>query len=106
MEAQIAPVMGMSSGDFDNDGHIDLLMGGNIYDVKPSLGGRQDASRGLMLKGDGKGNFESVNLETSGFHVEGEVRGILPYVTAKGELSMMVVKNDQPAQFFKQEINN
>src|SRR6185437_1121499 len=31
MEAQLAPIFGLLPGDFDGDGHVDLVAGGNFY---------------------------------------------------------------------------
>jgi hypothetical protein len=42
--------------DFDKDGHADLFLTGNMYDVKPDIG-RLDANDGILLKGDGKETF-------------------------------------------------
>ncbi|MFH5883488.1 VCBS repeat-containing protein [Halalkalibaculum sp. DA3122] len=101
--AQIAPVKAMLSGDFNRDGNTDLLLGGNLYGVKPSIGGRQDASYGLMLEGDGNGNFEPLPMKSSGFYIEeGEVRGLLPVAVAEKDTMIMVIKNDQGAQFFEE----
>ncbi|HJQ12878.1 MAG TPA: VCBS repeat-containing protein, partial [Gemmatimonadaceae bacterium] len=55
-EAQFAPIYASVAGDFDGDGKIDLMVAGNSFDVSPMLG-RYDASYGLLLRGDGKGNF-------------------------------------------------
>lgn len=76
-QAQLTPIYAIATGDFDKDGDIDLLMGGNLYGVKPEIG-RFDASRGIYLKNDGKGNFEAQKYD-QGFFVEGEVRDIMVY---------------------------
>ena len=54
IEAQFAPVYAALAGDFDADGHVDLIVGGNFNGVTP-VQGRYDASYGLMLRGDGTG---------------------------------------------------
>jgi len=61
-QAQFAPVYAAVADDFDHDGHVDLLLGGNFYGVTP-VQGRYDASYGLLLSGDGKGGFVPVDRE-------------------------------------------
>ncbi|WP_310681943.1 VCBS repeat-containing protein [Aliifodinibius sp. S!AR15-10] len=103
-KAQLSPVKGLHSGDFDRDGSTDLLLGGNLFAVKPSIGGRQDASYCLMLKGDGNGQFTVSDIADSGFYTRGEVRGIFPVSTSESDPVIMVIKNDKPVQVF--EITN
>ena len=72
-ELQIAPTNAIASGDFDGDGNMDILTVGNQYPVEVETG-RYDAHIGLMLKGNGKGNFTPVPVTQSGFFVEGDAR--------------------------------
>jgi len=37
LEAQLAPVYGVASGDFNGDGHVDLALAGNLFGVQPAL---------------------------------------------------------------------
>jgi enediyne biosynthesis protein E4 len=74
-EVQFSKVFAFEIGDFDNDGHLDALAGGNLYGVS-TYQGRYDASYGWLLKGDGKGNFKALWPTQSGFFVDGELRGI------------------------------
>lgn len=73
MEAQLAPVYAIATDDFDGDGTPDIVLGGNLYRVKPEVG-RYDASRGLFLKGKGDGTFEAWPSKRSGMRIEGELR--------------------------------
>jgi len=73
-EVQASPIFAIASGDFDRDGDVDLLLGGNLYSVKPEVG-RYDASYGTFLKNDGNGNFKAAS-QKEGFFVNGEVRDI------------------------------
>jgi hypothetical protein len=93
IEAQVFPIFAFSSGDFDNDGNMDLLAAGNLYSVQPDYG-RYDAGYGLMMRGDGKGRFEEIPLEESGFVVRGEVRDIKRIRSRKGELLLVARNND------------
>ena len=52
VDAQLSPMYGVMVDDFDRDGNLDVMMGGNLYRVKPEVG-RYDASYGVFLKGDG-----------------------------------------------------
>ena len=92
--AQFSPVYGILVRDLDGDGKADVLLGGNLYGVKPQLG-RYDASWGLMLKGDGKGGLRPVPSAKSGFRVRGQIRDImaLPGVTSTPQI-LVSVNND------------
>ncbi|WP_336514994.1 VCBS repeat-containing protein [Pollutibacter soli] len=74
-EAQLSVMYGIEVMDYDGDGKKDILMGGNFYESKPETG-IYDGSYGVLLKGDGKGNFRSVDADTSGISIRGAVRDI------------------------------
>jgi len=71
--AQQAPIFGFLVDDFDHDGHLDALATGNFYPNEVNMG-RQDASQGLLLRGNGKGNFTPIEPARSGFRVLGDSR--------------------------------
>jgi hypothetical protein len=100
-EAQRAPVYGILATDVDGDGHVDLLLAGNFDGIAPELGGRMHASDGLLLRGDGKGNFTPVARSRSGFVVPGETRDIQRLKTAAGDLYVIARNNDRPLVFRK-----
>ncbi|MBN9382162.1 MAG: VCBS repeat-containing protein [Chitinophagaceae bacterium] len=73
LQAQFAPVNSIVAEDVDQDGNVDLVMGGNEYQA--SLGnGRDDASYGLVLRGDGKGGFTPMDVAGSGLILDGDIR--------------------------------
>ena len=76
IEAQFSPVFAISVEDFDGDGAKDILLGGNFSHSKPEVG-TYLAQYGLMLKGDGKGQFESIKSKFSGFQIKEELRNLL-----------------------------
>jgi len=73
--AQNSPIYAILIKDVDNDNHLDILLGGNLYAAKPEVG-RYDANYGLLLKGNGKGDFEPIATTKSGFFVDGEMRDL------------------------------
>jgi hypothetical protein len=98
MEAQFSTVCGITVNDYDGDGKQDILLGGNFYQSKPEVG-IYDASYGLLLKGDGKGNFISVHANQSGFFLKGAVRDIITIKSKKKNLVIVARNNDQPKIF-------
>ncbi len=75
VEAQFAPIYAIATEDFDNDGDQDIILGGNLYGVKPEAG-RYDASYGVYLENLGKMTFKSHN-NGKGFAVKGQVRDFI-----------------------------
>jgi len=102
VEAQFSPVYAAAVGDYNGDRIPDILLGGNLYNVKPELG-RYDASYGSFLIGDGKGGFNYMPAKLSGFHLNGEVRNILEVKTLKNKI-LVVARNNNPLQIFKELI--
>ncbi len=99
-EVQIAPIYGFSVGDFDDDGHQDILAVGNFYGNQVSIG-KLDASYGHFLKGDSKGNWEVVHPGKSGFAVKGEARDIEQVSMASGDQLILVSRNNDKLKTFK-----
>jgi hypothetical protein len=95
IEAQISPVYAVHVEDIDKDGNKDILMGGNLYRVKPEAG-RYDASYGTFLKGDGKGKFKVVPNKDCGLMIDGEVRDIKRIKVGKNNLILVARNNDTP----------
>lgn len=74
---QKSPVFGFLVADFDRDGNLDALATGNFYPNEAHLG-RQDASRGIWLKGNGNGAFEAISNAQSGLNISGDARRSYP----------------------------
>lgn len=99
VEVQFSPVYAAEVGDYNGDGNPDILMGGNLYNVKPEVG-RYDASYGTLLLGDGKGEFRYVPSRISGCRLDGEIRNIQEVTTSKGKI-LVVARSNDALQVFK-----
>jgi hypothetical protein len=99
-EAQFAPIYAALAQDFDGDGHVDLLVGGNLFGVTPALG-RYDASYGLELRGKGDGQFESVDMEQSGIEIDGQIRRIRSLRGANGQRLVVVARNNDKLEILR-----
>jgi len=98
VEVQFSMVMAAETGDFNRDGNLDILLGGNLYNVKPEVG-RYDASYGYFLAGDGQGGFKNIPAKVSGFRLNGEIRDIMEVETSKGNI-IVIARNNEPVQVF------
>lgn len=101
--AQSAPLFGMVSEDIDEDGNLDLLLVGNDYGMEP-YSGRHDAFNGLLMKGDGKGNFRPLTVEESGFYVPGDAKGLAKIHTAQDE-DIWIATQNQDSLIVHNKIN-
>ena len=99
VEVQFSAVFAASVTDVNGDGNADILLGGNLYNVKPEVG-RYDASYGNCLLGDGHGNFRNMPVRKTGLLLDGEIRDILPVDTKRGVL-LLVARNNAPVQVFR-----
>jgi hypothetical protein len=90
IEVQFAPVFGSLINDYDDDGNDDLLLIGNDYSAEV-INGRYDAFNGLMLKGNGKGNFTKT---TSRFNVKGDGKGLVEILTHDNSRLLIATQNN------------
>lgn len=87
--------------DFNNDGNEDLFIGQNFFGF-PKSTPRLDTGRGLLLKGDGDANFESVPGSLSGIKVYGEQRGAaLGDFNQDGRTDLAVSQNNGQTKLFE-----
>ena len=80
--------------DFDKDGDMDILFGGNQYSVVPEMG-IYDASFGVYLENQGDNRFV-VFKDGAGFRVNGEIRD---FIINNNQL--MVVRSKEAIQTFR-----
>ncbi len=101
-QAQFAPVNTMVATDLNGDGKLDIIIAGNEYETSATAG-RYDASYGLQLDGDGKGNFVAVSPVKSGLVLDGDVKD-LKMITGGKKQMLLVAINDENMKAF--EIKN
>jgi enediyne biosynthesis protein E4 len=98
LAAQFSTVNAILADDLDGDGKADLLLAGNYYPINIQMG-RNDASYGLCLRSNGKGDFISIPAVQSGFSIKGEVRKLLKLNVA-GRTCFMAIRNNDTVQRF------
>lgn len=94
IELQFSCMYTSEAYDFDNDGDMDILFGGNQYSVVPEMG-IYDASFGIYLENQGNNQFVSYR-DGAGFVVNGEIRD---FIINNNQL--MVVRSKDTIQTFR-----
>ena len=103
--AQVSSVNAICATDINNDGKIDLVIGGNEDNFPPQFG-RLDASFGSILINNGKGNFTCMDCTKSGLNVHGEVRDIKEIGNKANRYLLFTRNNDYPALYKFQNNTN
>jgi hypothetical protein len=73
IEAQFSPIADIAVEDIDQDGYLDLVLGGNTTAVASYFGSYQ-GNWGLILKGDATGSFKT--FKESPLKINGDVKKI------------------------------
>ncbi|MFT7452481.1 MAG: hypothetical protein ACI9VN_003215 [Patescibacteria group bacterium] len=97
--AQAAPLNGIIVKDINKDGNLDLISAGNMYNTEVETP-RYDAGTGLIMMGDGKGNFEAIPSGTSGFFADKDVKDIA-LLRTKGKDLVLVANNGEALEVFQ-----
>ena len=82
-QAQVSTLNGMVANDFDGDGNLDVLLNGNDFGNEVSVG-KFDALNGLLLKGNGKGDFSPLSMVQSGIYIPGNGKALVQLQSATG----------------------
>ncbi len=100
-EAQLAPINGIVSNDFDKDGKIDVVIGGSVIETEVETP-RYDAGKGLYLKGIGSGDFKTnLQIEYSGLFLQGDVKDIkLIHLGEIKKQALLVANNNDILELF------
>jgi hypothetical protein len=99
-EAQISALSGMLVDDFDEDGNLDVLINGNDFGTEVSIG-RYDALNGLLLKGNGSGNFLPVSIQQSGIYIPGNGRALVKLLGSSGNYLVAASQNKDELKLFE-----
>jgi len=94
---QLSSVKTIYLHDFNKDGFIDILLGGNDHDISTQLG-RLDANHGLILINDAKGSFFPDKRNVP--NIPGKARDIATIII-KDQQYLIVTINDASPLFFK-----
>ena len=98
-EAQFAPAFSAQVADLDGDGHEDIFLSQNFF-AFPRDESRLDAGRGLVLRGDGRGDFKPVS--PSGIQIYGEQRGgALADFDNDGRVDLVVTQNGAATKLYR-----
>ncbi|HBE43540.1 MAG TPA: hypothetical protein DDW27_20550 [Bacteroidales bacterium] len=99
IEAQFSPVRDILIQDYNQDGKTDIVLVGNDYTVRPSMG-RYDASYGWCLLADQDKGYKPLMPVQSGLIVNGDARKILP-INISGKNYLVAAINDENIQIFQ-----
>lgn len=100
LQAQFSKTFGIAFGDYNNDGIGDIFLAGNFFPYRVQLG-RADAGMGVLLTGDGKGEFKPVDPQESGCYADGDIRRVVEIKTNAGERLLIMAKNNDKMQVLK-----
>ncbi|NNF01788.1 MAG: VCBS repeat-containing protein, partial [Bacteroidia bacterium] len=99
VEAQFSQVNGILTEDFNNDGYPDILIAGNNFSTETETA-RYDASPGLLLLNDKKGEFTPIPNHRSGLNLTGNVKSLtrIETGTSKNKSLILVGNNNSSIQ--------
>ncbi len=96
--AQFSSVNAIQVLDINKDGHLDIVTGGNNFNLIPQLG-RIDGSIGNVMLGDGKRNFSMALPTASGLMAKGMVRDIVALNKHGQQGLIFLVNNERPLYY-------
>lgn len=96
-EIQLSSVNTLIVKDFNYDGNLDILAAGNLYASEIETP-RNDAGTGVLLSGDGKGEFQAIPIHKSGFYAPKDVKD-MKLIQVNGKDKVIVANNNDFLQF-------
>ena len=99
--AQLAPCYGRIAFDFNLDNNLDLLICGNSYSNHFTQG-ELAASRGLLMTGDGMGNFRAISADKSGMSINKDSKAMaLLYNNTQDRYNIIISNNNDSLVVYK-----
>jgi len=102
--AQIAPLYAGVAEDFNHDGNLDIAFTGNDFGTEVG-NGRYNALNGLVMLGDGKGNFAPLSILQSGVFIPGDGRALIRLKGADSSYLLAASQNNNTLKVFKSKRN-
>ncbi len=98
--AQLAPLYGMVVDDFNHDGNLDLAIAGNDFGTEVT-NGRYDALNGILMLGDGRGNFKTLTLLQSGIYLPGDAKALVKLEGSGGSYLLTGSQNKNVLKIYR-----
>ncbi len=96
---QLSCVCGITCADVNNDGNLDIILGGNNFEFRPQFS-RLDADYGSVLINDGNQDFSWQDYNSSGFFIRDEIKHIQQFTDKNGKTFIVVaINNNKPRVF-------
>ena len=81
------------------DGNLDVIINGNDFGTDIGTG-RYDALNGLILKGDGKGNFKPLTIQQAGIYIPGDGKALVALRSANNTYMLAASQNKSTLKLF------
>jgi hypothetical protein len=96
----------MVADDFDGDGNVDVLLNGNDFGTEVSVG-KFDALNGLLLKGNGQGDFSPLSILQSGIYIPGNGKALVKLQSGNGNYLVAASQYKEALKVFelKRKVN-
>ena len=98
-EAQISPIFGIETSDFNGDGNMDILIGGNYYNREIETT-RSDAGVGQILLGNGKNEFVAMPSSETGLVLYKDVRALEILDKNSNSPTVIIANNNDSTQIY------
>lgn len=102
--AQFAPINAIKAIDINQDNQLDLVMIGNNTSGEASIG-NHNAMIGSCLLGDGKGNFNPLSINDTGFFVDSDAKDIIQIDTKTNGDILFISSNSDTLKALKINYN-